>query len=596
MHDTAYRIGGLVMGTYLPSNPARILEIGAQNVNGTLRDHAPRNAEYIGLDFESGDGVDIVVSGLADWNVPDASFDLVMASSVFEHDKAFWRTFLAMCAKTKPGGHIYISAPFNGTVHRYPQDYWRFYPDSGLALEEWAREEGFEVTLIESFIAERETEVWNDFCAVFRRGPDNLDLNRDFVFEKVASTNALTWRSKAVINPVEDSEDTRLLRAARDDAQRWVQHSEYLTALHAEELQLRTRQIADLTQEIEQQAHRLTAIGKSAHAKDEELAVLRSRAEALTDEIARLNAEAKEQAEQREQQILELTNASSELQSRLAQRDEEAEQAWACVDKREKERDELAVETEKARADLADANGWVAKLALTRTQMERRIARLESDRVKLSRDLDRKRQRNEALVARVDELSKQAVAAPEILKPVIEQEARRGRVPDEPASLEVDALEAEHEALKAELETSRSHLARTETEFAETKHQLGISMYSAGVAMDATSSGEMALDECRGEIALLSDMVAEEQDRVIELERKNAWLREAGSLLLERGKWWWRFMPRSWQRRKRDARLLRRNLFDAEAYANRYPDVVASGQDPLRHFIHHGIAENRHYD
>ncbi|KQM18285.1 hypothetical protein [Novosphingobium sp. Leaf2] len=101
------------------------------------------------------------------------------------------------------------------------------------------------------------------------------------------------------------------------------------------------------------------------------------------------------------------------------------------------------------------------------------------------------------------------------------------------------------------------------------------------------------LDECYHDLAQLADMVAHAQDQIAKLEDQNRWLREAGSFLLERGKWWWRFMPRSWQRRKRDARLLRRGLFDSAAYVARYPDVVTSGQDPFRHYLYHGIAENR---
>lgn len=216
MHDTAYRIGGMVMNTYLSSSEVRVLEIGSFNVNGTLRDHASPGMEYVGLDFEAGDGVDIVITGRDDWNVPDDYFDLVMASSVLEHDPEFWKTFVAMCRKTKSGGHLYISAPSNGTVHRYPKDYWRFYPDAGLALCETARAKGLHVTLVESFVAERESDGWNDFCAIFRIGEHAQGLNSDFVYARVPYTNAIDWRSADVVNSIEAPEDARLLRTARD--------------------------------------------------------------------------------------------------------------------------------------------------------------------------------------------------------------------------------------------------------------------------------------------------------------------------------------------------------------------------------------------
>ncbi|HDR9765351.1 TPA: methyltransferase domain-containing protein [Burkholderia cepacia ATCC 25416] len=314
MHDTAYVIGGLVMSTYLPSSSARILEIGAQNVNGTLRDHAPRNAEYVGLDFEAGDGVDVVVTGLRDWNVPEAHFDLVMASSVFEHDKAFWRTFIEMCRRTKPGGHIYISAPSNGLVHRFPKDYWRFYPDSGLALEELAREEGFDITLIESFVAEREADLWNDFCAVFRRGPCDTDLNRDFVHGKIRCTNAINWRSSLIVNAVNDSEDMRLLGLAREDMRRTTEHNQFLES-QIDELKVRNNategRLYDQTRLTEQQLGQLQALGDEVAREQERRRFL----EVQLSELAVQKAE----SDERLQGQIELNEQKSTLLQALGE-------------------------------------------------------------------------------------------------------------------------------------------------------------------------------------------------------------------------------------------------------------------------------------
>lgn len=580
MHDTAYRIGGLVMDTYLPSSPARILEIGAQNVNGTLRDHAPRNAEYVGLDFEAGDGVDVVVTGLHDWNVPDDHFDMVMASSVFEHDKAFWRTFLVMCAKAKPGGHIYISAPSNGTVHRYPQDYWRFYPDSGLALEEWARDEGFDVTLVESFVAEREADVWNDFCAVFRRGPSDADLNRDFVFRQVKATNALTWRSSQILNPTDDSEDTRLLAAAHEEQQRWVLHSQHLTATHKDQLELHVQEISRLNEEIGRHREGLASLDEKVAVKDRELAALRRRSEELTRELDQLNAETSGQAQNHEQRLREQANATSELQSRLAQREEEAVQAWACAQEREEERDRVAAEVEKVRQDLANANQWVGKLALTRTQNERQIARLERALTTHSRDLARLQGRNAVLADSNDALQQRHKAL------VDEHEAAKehGRSLSDQVSL----LERRNVDLQKRVDTLSAGGAQALSSPAPARQ--------ARTDDGAQAPVEARLKESYKEIAALSRMVAQEQDDAAELERRNTWLQAAGCFLLEPGKWWWRFMPLDWQRRTRDKRLLRRNLFDSDAYLARHPDVAASGQDPLRHFMQHGITENRRFD
>lgn len=593
MHDTAYRIGGLVMDTYLPSTPARILEIGAQNVNGTLRDHAPRNAEYIGLDFEEGDGVDLVVTDVTDWPVPDANFDLVMASSVFEHDQTFWRTFVAMCDKAKPGGHIYINAPSNGTFHRYPKDYWRFYPDSGQALEDWARTEGRDVTLIESFIADREADVWNDFCAVFRRGPSDAELNRDFICKKVPSSNALTWRSSKIINPLEDSQDTRLLSSAHEETRRWVQHADFLNSEFSAREKSWDDERVRLTQEIEQQTGRIASLDQTAAAKGEQVAALQARADELQLELNRLNIEITEQTVGHDERARDLTGRLSELQSRLAQREEEAAQAWAMADQREQERERLAAELQKVKGDLVDANGWVEGLALTRTQMERSVARLEKALAKASKDAADMLRRNGALEERIASLS----ARPTPGGISFDREgAHVVAAPPGPDVQDQDLAKPSLAESKGELTENSIALGEGVAAFAECKAQLAESRTRLGEKLAELADSRSQLEECRDDIAKLSDMLAEAQDQVADLERQNVWLREAGLFLLSRGKWWWRFMPRAWQRKNRDNRLRSRDLFDAEVYENRYPDVASTGQDSFRHYLYHGVTENRRYD
>jgi hypothetical protein len=49
----------------------------------------------------------------------------------------------------------------------------------GKALEEWAHRTGFALNLIESFVAERETDIWNDFVAVLLRALPLQTLKND---------------------------------------------------------------------------------------------------------------------------------------------------------------------------------------------------------------------------------------------------------------------------------------------------------------------------------------------------------------------------------------------------------------------------------
>ena len=172
LHKSAYISGEKFFSRYATREFASILELGSFNVNGTLRDFQPENSNWIGADIEAGPGVDLVIHNTSSLPFEDSSFDYVVASSVFEHDPTFWLTFSEMVRVLKTDGCIYINAPSNGMIHRYPIDVYRFYPDAGKALEKWGQSIRPELRLVESFIGKHDVEPWNDFCAVFRLGQD----------------------------------------------------------------------------------------------------------------------------------------------------------------------------------------------------------------------------------------------------------------------------------------------------------------------------------------------------------------------------------------------------------------------------------------
>jgi SAM-dependent methyltransferase len=217
MHDTALQIGRHFFAAYaLPTST--IVELGAFNVNGTLRDVAPRGARYIGLDLTSGLGVDVVIGANASLPLASAAADIVVASSVLEHDGFFWQTFLEVARIAKPGGVIYINAPSNGLYHRYPVDNWRFYPDCGKALASWAVSQGYDLVLIESFIAERANDVWNDFVAIFRKGASASAAGAvKFLSDSVRCTNVWRAGEAAVRFEREGSEDMLLIHKLRGE-------------------------------------------------------------------------------------------------------------------------------------------------------------------------------------------------------------------------------------------------------------------------------------------------------------------------------------------------------------------------------------------
>lgn len=170
MHDTAYSIGEKFIQRYGGNEARIIVEFGSYDVNGSLRTAAPQNMTYFGIDMEHGPGVDLVIDPKQKIPIRDDFADIIISTSQFEHDSFFWNTFLEFSRLVKEGGYIYLSAPSNGSYHRYPQDAWRFYPDAGLVLADWARTNGFDIVLVESFIAMRRKDIWNDFVAIFRKG------------------------------------------------------------------------------------------------------------------------------------------------------------------------------------------------------------------------------------------------------------------------------------------------------------------------------------------------------------------------------------------------------------------------------------------
>ncbi|APB98182.1 methyltransferase domain-containing protein [Polynucleobacter asymbioticus] len=168
MHATAMAYGSAFFNTYLKeAHGLTIVDIGSQDINGSLRSVAPSNNQYIGIDFVQGKGVDLIITDPYSLPLENESVDVVVSSSCFEHSEFFWLLFNEALRILKPSGLLYLNAPSNGMFHRYPVDCWRFYPDSAIALQNWGKRSGYHCALLESFIGTRTNDLWNDFVAVF---------------------------------------------------------------------------------------------------------------------------------------------------------------------------------------------------------------------------------------------------------------------------------------------------------------------------------------------------------------------------------------------------------------------------------------------
>lgn len=201
--------GAAFFNTYLNNaKDLTIADIGSQDVNGSLRSVAPPNNKYIGVDFTEGKGVDVVITDPYSLPFEDESVDVVVSSSCFEHSEFFWLLFNETLRILKPTGLLYINAPSNGVFHRYPVDCWRFYPDSGVALQNWGKRSGYNCALLESFVGMRKKDFWNDFVAVFVKDESNTGNHISRIQNASKSfTNGRLYNSENIVNHIEPSQD-----------------------------------------------------------------------------------------------------------------------------------------------------------------------------------------------------------------------------------------------------------------------------------------------------------------------------------------------------------------------------------------------------
>lgn len=214
MHPTAMDNGRLFFERYVADAAGKtIVDVGAQSVNGSLRDACPPGARYLGVDFVAGEGVDIVLDDPYELPFETSSVDIVVSSSCFEHVEFFWLMFNEILRVLKPSGIFYMNAPSNGEFHRYPVDCWRFYPDSGQALVNWGARSGYRPALLESFTTRQRLDVWNDYVAVFLKDQSTIADYPDRMLDRIDNyTNGRVHGRAGFLRPQTAPEDLAKLQ------------------------------------------------------------------------------------------------------------------------------------------------------------------------------------------------------------------------------------------------------------------------------------------------------------------------------------------------------------------------------------------------
>lgn len=122
----AGRFVELLHGCWSP----RILELGTLRWEADRpthhRDWAPHASEYVMSDVAAGTDVDVVADAHDLAPFADASFDVLIAVSVWEHLARPWVAAEQVARVLRPDGLAYVCTHQTFPVHGYPSDYFRF--------------------------------------------------------------------------------------------------------------------------------------------------------------------------------------------------------------------------------------------------------------------------------------------------------------------------------------------------------------------------------------------------------------------------------------------------------------------------------------
>ncbi|WP_010337063.1 hypothetical protein [Sphingobium yanoikuyae] len=385
--------------------------------------------------------------------------------------------------------------------------------------------------------------------------------------------------------------DTDSATSAKQDAWKGGQSTARSRATQSSTV---TAELKNLDGELAAQLASLDRIKSDLTAEQAKSAQLRAEKDELQQQITKGEI----QADASQHQVKRMEDEIAKLENRLRQRQEEIEQTWSSlaehrrkVIRLESDLQDARIREEALNQKLADANGWVLRLSGQRAESERQVSLITLDRDAKRRELENAQAQMQHLREQVDALTKEnaALASRPIVAPTVvappAAPSLTGATPS-PAATELVQIETLMQPVAAR---NKDELLRQLTGQPQTPTI--ISNFVEPPPPAAIPEAFFNLST----MPIVAQGDPEAEQRLREAEDQTAWLRELAVAALNppNRKWWWRFMSLEWQMERERKRLLRKGLFDADAYLQRYPDVAESGMDPLQHYLKHGMSESR---
>lgn len=170
--------------------PRSVLEIGAWNINGSARTAFPDTTDWIGVDLQGGQGVDIVCDAsnpVLLERVGDRRFDAVVCMEVLEHAPDCPGIIRNAFRLLKPTGRLWITCAGPDRTPHSCAGFDNILPEgehydnvSQMDLLSWLMQEGFRDGVIEYGRGQQ------DVYATFRRNPQAEKLTQAKVYRKGA--------------------------------------------------------------------------------------------------------------------------------------------------------------------------------------------------------------------------------------------------------------------------------------------------------------------------------------------------------------------------------------------------------------------------